>query len=526
MGSFKLHIVLSALAWCLFLAATTSAGALTFRLPADPSTLDWNLAHTSHDTHIIINIMEGLVEADQGLTPRGALAERWEISGDGKTYTFHLRKGVKWSDGKPLKTSDFSDSWLRLLDPKTRAPSAKYLFDIENAENYHSGKLKDVSKIGVRAVNDATLEIKLRKPSPYFLQILTYWATFPIRLDLIKKHGSDWCSPRNVVTLGPYILSEWKKTSFIKLKKNPFYHGITANNPLNVEMVIEPDDKKARDLFETGKLDFLLDATTDDITRAKGKIESGAVKISHFPYLATYYLGFNVRSNKLSDPNIRKALAAVIDRDSIAATLQGGQSAAHVFVPPALSVNASGLAPQRWSLYEARAAFAKAGFIEGRGFPKVTMWMARYDGAKNLSSFLVSSLREKLGINAEPHIGTPAEYEDAFNKNKVDMFVGLWGADFPDPANFYEIFASDSRANRTGWASKEYDALLAKAADTSDIPARWQAYASAERILIEKDAVIVPLFYKRITVLLGPRIDELSISPLNYLFIKLIRLKR
>jgi oligopeptide transport system substrate-binding protein len=196
-------------------------GTLRFRLSGDPATLDWNLAQTSFETHVIMNLMEGLVEEGADLKPRPALAESWIVSPDGLAYTFKLKAGVKWSDGRALRAQDFVDSWLRLLSPKAGSGYASFLYDVENAEAYHSGKLKDPSKVGVKAVGDATFQVRLRRRVPYFLHIPTFWVTFPVRLDLIRKHGSAWATPGKIATLGPFLLKEWKKGKSIVLERNP-----------------------------------------------------------------------------------------------------------------------------------------------------------------------------------------------------------------------------------------------------------------------------------------------------------------
>ncbi|HLE00049.1 MAG TPA: peptide ABC transporter substrate-binding protein [Bdellovibrionota bacterium] len=503
-----------------------NASVLRFRLPSDPITLDWTLAHTSAETHVIMNIMEGLTEEGPDLQPRAALAEKWDISPDGKTYTFHLRQGIKWSDGKPLIAEHFRNSWLRLLDPKTKSSYADFLFDIQNADAFHNGKITNSASVGIKALSDTRLEVTLRRIVPYFLHLPSFWVTFPIRMDLIQKHGPAWALPKNIVTLGAYQLDDWKRGKLLTLKRNPGYFANgTESAPAieRIEVLVEADDKKARELFKNGQLDFLLDATTDDFINARSAVEANHVMAAQFPYLATYYLGFNVKSGPLRDAAVRRALSAAIDRESIASALQGGQVAAKGWIPPGMAGYRSEPL-MRDSLYDARGNLAKAGYVEGQGFPKLDIWVQKFDGAEILADFLVKSMRGKLGIDLRAHVVVPSKYQKILASGKAALFVGHWGADFPDPANFFEVFASESGSNRTGWSNPEYDRQLKLARGTLEMSERLAAYARAEKILLQDEAVINPLFFKHHTVLVGRRLKEIKISPLNYLFLKILRL--
>jgi oligopeptide transport system substrate-binding protein len=519
-------IVLTLLA-TLFSGASFGADSTApfrFRLTADPSTLDWNLARTSHETYVIMNAMEGLVEVGRDLKPQPALSERWEVSSDGLTYTFYIRPGVKWSDGRPLKASDFEDSWLRLLNPKTHSSYASFLFDLENAEAFHAGRVKDPASVGVRAIGESKLQIKLRHTVPYFIFLPSFWVTFPIRSDLIRKYGKDWATPGKLATLGPYLIKDWKRGRSIELERNPGYHG-EPPAVAAVEAVIEPSDAKARALFESGKLDILLDARTDDLVRFRAQAETGQVRVAQFPYLATYYLGFNVEAGPLKDRSVRRALALAVDREAIPAVLQGGQSAATGWIPPGIEGHRDGPTRLDGTLYDARGLLTRAGFPEGARFPKLTFWIEKFDGAEAVGDFIGRSLHDKLGIEVERHVGSSSEFQKALAAGKESFFLGHWGADFPDPANFLEVFRTGSGTNYTRWSDTGFDGRLSAAGNTLDPAARLAAFAEAEDILVSRESVIVPLFYKRNTALVGPRLRDFEISPLNYLFLKAVRLR-
>jgi oligopeptide transport system substrate-binding protein len=176
-------------------------------------------------------------------------------------------------------------------------------------------------------------------------------------------------------------------------------------------------------------------------------------------------------------------------------------------------------------LEKSLGAMAKAGYVEGKGFPKLMLWVEKFDGADRLANLLLRNLAEKLGVNAETRVGSPAEYQRALAQGKADLFVRHWGADYPDPSNFLEVFASKSGNNATGWKSSDYDGFLEQARDAVAPQDRISAFLRAEQLLVQKEAVIVPLFYRRNIALLGPRVQELKISPLNYLFLKDAKVK-
>lgn len=250
-----------------FLLAATPAQEFKLRLSANPTTLDWNLAHTSQETYILMNLMEGLVELDAQMKPEPALAERWTLASQGKTYTFFLKPGILWSDSKPLSAKHFQDSWLRLLSPETDSPYAHLLFGIRGARAFHEGTLKDPKKVGISVINSLQLKVELEEPLSYFPQILSFWVTFPIRLDLIQKHGTQWTRPEHLASLGPYLLEAWKPGEKIRMKRNPKYRlsGAFQKAPTAVELLIEPNDEKARALFFSEELDVLLRPTTEDL---------------------------------------------------------------------------------------------------------------------------------------------------------------------------------------------------------------------------------------------------------------------
>ena len=208
------------------IAETWDRNAFRMSIPTEPPTLDWSLATDGVSFNVIANIMEGLTEFDENLSPKPAIAYRWDISEDGKIYKFYLRKDVYWTDGKPITAYDFEYSWKRLLDPATAAEYAYMLYDVVNAYEYNSGKIKDSDLVGVKALSSDILEIRLKKPIVYFPSITTFMVTFPQRKDIIEKYGDRWTEPENIITNGPFKLTKWRHEYQLILRANEKYYNL------------------------------------------------------------------------------------------------------------------------------------------------------------------------------------------------------------------------------------------------------------------------------------------------------------
>jgi oligopeptide transport system substrate-binding protein len=282
---------------------------------------------------------------------------------------------------------------------------------------------------------------------------------------------------------------------------------------------VEADDAKARKDFVSGQTDILIDANTSDLLEAAGK----SYRPEQYPYLSTTYLGFVVRPPNLASVDLRRALALALEPESLPPLLQGGQKVARGLIPPGLDGHDSGSA-LKGSLHEARAALARAGFPEGEGLSPLRLAVRRFDGAEKVMKYLIERWRTSLGIEVIGEVLSAEAYQSRHEAGNVDLFVQHWGADFPDAANFLEVFRSGVGTNRTGWRDSEYDQKLDRARDILDPRARASSLASAEKILLQRGVAIFPLFHRKNTVLIGRRVAELKISPLNYLYFDRIRL--
>jgi oligopeptide transport system substrate-binding protein len=495
---------------------------LSVRLIGEPETLDWNRAHTPVETFILTNLMEGLVTFDSNMQVSQALAESWNISKDKKTYTFKLRPGVKWSDGVPLKAKDFVYSWKRLLSPATAAAYAYFLFDIVGAESFNKGTIKDFSKVGVKALNDSTLQVKLSHAIPYWIEVPTFWVTFPMRQDVVEKYGeksghmtsSAWTQPGKIVTLGPFLLTEHVYDSKIVLKSNPNYYTSKGNID-RVDFLVIKDDSTALNLYETGRLDCLTDISSVDLKRLAGRED-----LRSFPYYKTGYIGFVLTKPPLNNVHVRRAISMALDKAQVGRILHGGQMPANSWIPPRMIGHAETLGLP-YDVDKAKEELKASG--EDTSKP-IELVIPNWDKPLILAQYIQDQLKSSLGLTINIQQFDHKTFRSQVDMKAFPLFILSWSADFPDPDNFMSVFLSDSGNNRSGWKNSAYDDLVLKARGISDDKVREKVYFEAQRLLLEEDAVVLPLFYEPNMALVRPRVQNLELNPLNYLLLRTVNL--
>jgi len=495
-----------------------AAKEFNMRIHSEPPTLDWSLATDNVSITILQNLMEGLADFDEKLQPKAGLAKSWEISKDGRTYTYKLRTNVKWSDGVPLTAKHFVDSWERLLNPKTASEYAYFLFDIAGAKDYNDGKLKDFTKVGVKAKDDHTFVVTLNKAASYFPSIPTFTATFPIRKDIIAKFGDKWTKPENMIVLGAFKLSDWKHDSKVSLVPNPNYYGNKPNLD-KVNAYIINEDTTAINMFESGSLQYVSRLPALEIDRLK---KSPAYKSA--PFLRGYYYGFNTNKKPFDNIKVRQAFALAVDRKQITDLLKGGQIPTTSWVPKGMP----GYEPNvglDFNVKKAQKLLAEAGYPGGKGFPQVTYMFDTRDDNKLIAERLQAMWKQNLGVDLRVQNEDWKVYLNRLKADTPAMYRLGWGADYPDPDNFLNLFTSYSGNNYTGWKSKEYDNLIAKAASEPKMAKRLAYYKRAQQLLTEVDSVIIPLFIDSLNVLVSPRVVGLKLNAMDQLDLKSVKLQ-
>jgi len=489
----------------LILAACSARKApfdtLRTRLPGDPPSLDWTVASDYLSKEVITALHEGLLEQDRDAKIRGALAESWEISKDGKTYTFQLRPGLRWSDGQTLTSQHFVDAWERLLSPSTAASYAYFLFDVVGARDYAAGKSKDFAKVGVRALDERTLEVRLEAPTAYWIYIPSFWVTFPIRKDLIARFKDRWTEPGNLVSAGPYVLKAWEHDSRVLLERNPLYRVPGTGVP-KIEYRVIKDDSTAVTLFRTGQLDIVRDLPPAQLTSLAK--EPG---FTSFPYYRGFYVGFGTKHPQVSDVRARRALAAAIDRNELAKALGAIAIPAINWVPEGLlGADAKrgvafdpGLAKRLWAELPTRPR-------------KIELWYDQSGLNKLAMENVQNQWKRVLGLDVELVSQEWKIYTRSLRGRPLAAWRMGWGADYPDPDTFLALFTCLSGNNFTGLCSATYDEAIRSGGRSLDPHTRAEAYAKAEKILLEEQVAIVPLFRQRNIRLVSPRVGNFYVN--------------
>jgi oligopeptide transport system substrate-binding protein len=458
----------------------------------EPQTLDPAIVTGQLEGRICLALFEGLTTRDAKGNIIPGMAEKWEVSPEGLTYTFHLRPGIKWSNGEALTSYDFLNSWERVLNPLTASEYAYQLYYLVNGEAYGTGKLTDFSQVGVKAPDDHTLVVTLTHPTAYFLELTSFQTLVPVHLATVKKYGNDWTKPGRMVSNGPYVLKQWRLDNYILVEANPYYWRPVAVHRIKVLPTSSPT--ACFNLFYSRKTDLILD------TRS---IPSGLVQdIKDTPYFhanpfgATSFLRYNVTRKPFDDPRVRKALALALDKEDIVKKItRGGEAIANTLVPPG---NPGYIAPEglSYNVAEARRLLAEAGYPGGKGFPDVQMLYAKRGTGEQVAAEMQALWKRDLGITS---IGLRAqEWKVYLNTQELidfDMCLSAWIGDYNDPQTFIDMFVTGGGNNDTGWSNLQYDRMLATSENTADPAARMKILSDMEKILVDDDVPIVPLFF-------------------------------
>lgn len=498
----------------LILSANVQAKTFKFRLLAEPQTFDWHLAATSVETPIMMNIMEGLTEVDDNLKPVPCLASKMDLSKDQRTYTFTIRKGVKWSDGVPLTAQHFVEGWERLLTPDTAAPYAYLLYDVVGASDFNQGKAKDFKAVGVKATDDQTFVVTLKQPVAYFPYLTGFWPLFPVRGDLVKKHGSKWSRPKTIVTLGAYTLEKYQPQTKITLKANPNYWRDRGNVNEVVAQIIK-DSATALNVFRAGKIQVMQDFSPDDLKLARPMPE-----FQTFPYLKTHYLALRVKDSVTSNKDLRQAMVRAIDRSPIPAILNGSQSVANSFIPPKV-VGHNGKLSVPFDVKKAKEYLKKSGIDPST---EIEFIARNSERPRILTQYIQSELKKNLGLNIKISLYDHKVFRSQISTQKIPLMLMVWAGDYPDGDSFLGLFESNTGNNFTHFSNAKYDDYMKKAREDWNTLKRDRLYKKAQEIVQLQEAAILPLYYEENEALVAKSVKGFEINPIGYFYIRKVSL--
>jgi len=478
----------------------TERGLLLVGIGADPSDLDPHLTTGLNEYKVHQALFEGLVTPDPyTLEARPGVAERWEVSADGLTYTFHLRRDARWSNGEPLDASDFLFSWRRMLSPSLGADYAQLLYILRGAEAFNKGQTQ-WETVGVHAPDAYTLVAKLEHPAPYFLSLLYHNAFMPVPQETIAAHGelfkrgNKWTLPGNHISNGPFQLKDWNLTQHLQVEKNPHYWDAEAVALSGIRFYGISNQNTEERAFRVGQLHV-----TESVPFAK--IAPYAAEQPHLlrkdPWLAVYYYLFNTTKPPLDDVRVRRALAMAVDRRAIVENITlGGQPPAHNFTPAMAGFSPKAKLAENTA--EAQRLLAEAGYPGGEGFPKLEILYNTSEFHRPIAEAIQQMWRERLGVEITLRNTSWKAYLAERKEKSFDIARAGWIADFADPVTFLSILTSDSGNNHSGWGNAQFDALLNKAGHAADPAQRMALLEEADALITEAMPVMPLYFYTRI----------------------------
>ncbi len=512
-------------------AKTADKQEITYNLGADPRTLDPALCTDTTGMTVLANAFSGLAELDKNEKAIPGVAEKWDVSADGLTYTFHLKKDLKWSNGDSVKASDFEYAWKRVLNPETASEYSYQLLYIKGAEEYNSGK-GSADAVGVKATDDYTLVVNLTGPTPYFPELTSQGYYFPVDQKVVEGN-KDWATDaKTYVSNGPFKITDYKMKDQIVLEKNENYWDKDAVklDKLNLKLVSEETSAWAS--YKSGQFDVVDTVPKSDI---QGALKDGSAKT--FPNLATYFLSINVSDKAkavdpnaakvLSDAKVRKALNLAIDRQSIVDSVtKGGQIPADSIVAKGITdtdgkdfTEKTAYFDPKGNVEEAKKLLADAGFPDGQGFPQLVLLYNPEGGHGDTMQAIQAMWKSNLGIDVQLQSQEWKVFLTTRVQKQYEIARDGWNADYVDPMTFLDMFTSTSAQNNCGYNNPKFDAVINAAKGELDSAKRLDLLHQAEDMLMA-DMPIIPLYYYTRPIGIKDYVKDARVSVMNTIYFK------
>lgn len=488
---------------------------------ADFKSLDPNIISDGGSFTALTNVYDGLmrqvVHDDGKVTAEFAGAESVDVSKDGLTYTFHLRKNAKWSDGKPVTAEQYVYSWKRIIDPATGADYMTLLaeLNIKGAQEIvdASDDLKKAEKLidnlGVKAKDDYTLEVTLAKPTPFFINAMTMKVLVPVREDKVKAAGDKYGSDINTVVFnGPFVMSDYQKGSKITYTKNKNYWNANSIKLDTANCFVIDETTTIVKMFESGELD-LCSASKDDLARLKQKAQNGEITYIKGTGTTSTHDCINVTRGVLKNAKVRKALSLAIDRQECLNIVYKSKIPAYGL--PAMGVDCSGNVyrstvkePIKTDKEQAKKLMAEGLKEEGVKASEVNIKYllgTKTSITSALGDYISKLYKDTFGINLELEYTPDSKtFYKQLNDSDFDIVSSGWGADYDDVSTFFDIFLTGNANNSGHYSNKEYDKLVKQADCEQDAEKRINLYKQAEKILVEEDAAMIPSYYSDVNI--------------------------
>jgi len=494
---------------------------------SEPASLDPHKVESDVESNIISDIFERLVSVrnDGSIEPR--LAEKWEEK-DNTVWTFHLRPGITWSDGTAITAKDIVWSWQRLVDPNTASPYASYPgnMHIVNAADIAQGK-KSPDTLGVKALDDATLEVTLTQPTAAFLSMLAHTSMVPVDPVLIKRFGDKWTKPEHIVTSGPYKITQWVVNERIVAERNPRYWN-DKETVIN-KVTYLPISSETADInrYKAGEIDITSTIPVNQFAQIK---KTMGAEVSVLPQLATYYYQFNTTKPPFNDVRVRRALNMALDKDIIADKVMAqGQRAAWLISQPEIGgvkLNPPDYAswPRDKRLAEAKRLLSEAGYNESHPL-SFNLLYNTMETHQRIAIAASSMWKKNLGVEAKLQNQEWKTMLDTMHNGNFDAVRYAWIADYDDASSFLNNFRTGDSENTSKYSNPAYDEALLNAAKAKDLAERGNYYQQAENLLAQ-DVPAIPLYHYVRTHLVKPWVGGFAPDNLDHYYTKDMYIKK
>ena len=523
-------------------AAEAGSNGFTVQLGPNPETLDPALNAAVDGGNTLITIEEPLLIIDENNEVKPGQAESYEVSDDGLTWTFHMRDGLKWSDGSDLTAADFEYSFKRLASPDTAAPYAEtvvgmidgYQDAIGNPDaDGNTTTDPDWDALNVHASEDGkTLTVQLSYPCSYFDKLASFVATSPVQQATVEANGDAWCTePDTYVCNGPYMITEWTPSERIVLSKNPYYVGGWDSSKIvsdTITLLLLEDSSASYAAYNSGEAQLVKDVPTDEIPSLTRAEDGGDFYLDEI--MGTYYISLNDQEEPFTDVRVRKALSLAIDRDYVANTImQGIYTPATALVGPGIvdengyfMDNANGGEPYisddyEANLEEAKSLLAEAGYPDGEGFPTIT-YSANDAGYHIAVAEYLQQAWAELGITMNIDKVEWSSFIPMRRAGDYDISRNGWSMDYNDPSNMLELFTTNNGNNDGKYANPEFDQVI-EDSRVADKTTHFEKLHEAEDILMN-DAACIPVAYYNDFWLQSPSLKGTWHSPYGYWYLQ------
>jgi oligopeptide transport system substrate-binding protein len=480
----------------------------------DIKSLDPAFVQGSWEAWVVGDMIMGLTTEGPRGEPLPGAATHWEVSPDGLTWTFHLRRHL-WSDGVPVTSADFVAAWRRLIEPKTAAPYAFNLWIVKNARAISAGKLPPAA-LGIAGPDALTVVVRLEHPAAYLPELMDHQVAWPIPRHSYLKYGEAWARPRNYVGNGPYIVKAWVPGDRVTLVRNPRFYDAAKVRIATVNYYQTSDSQAGLRRFRAGELDTLYQFPNQQIDWMRARIPQ-ALRIA--PYLGIAYFAPNFTRKPFADARLREAINLAYDREAVTERIHRiGETPAYRIVPPGIA-NYPGAAaldfkdtPQGERLKRARGLMAAMGYGTRHRLHLCLLTSVNPDNKRNAAAF--QAMMAAIAIDIEIVAVEGQIFQQMVQRRDFDLATPSWIADYNDAGNFLELLRSDSGENYSGYANPRYDALLDEAERTPDPAARAAKLLQAEKLALA-DYAWVPAWFMVTRDLVSPRVKGWIANPRN-----------